>query len=316
MTEPTTSLPADHGARTPRRAVAIASLLGATLFWAGHYVVGASAVASIDPLSLVVLRWAIALVPLLAIAQLVERPRWRQVLAAWPWLLVLSLLGMLGYSLLLYAALERTDPLSASLVNAFNPALITLAAALFLRERLTPAKVTGVAVALVGVLVVLSGGDLATLLDAGPGAGERFMIGAIVAWTGYTIVGRRAPALPPMTATAVQAAMTLAVVTPISLVHGITLPSSPETVAALLYIAIFPSMLSYLLWNQALSILPAGSAGVFLNLITVFTVVLSVLAGHRATAAQLIGGLIVIGGVVIANISALRGRTAGTQRTG
>src|SRR5690349_15986892 len=91
-----------------RRTIAVLSLLGATLFWAGNYVIGASAVQSIDPSSLVLLRWAIAVVPLLVIAQLVERPCWRSVLAAWPWLIALGVFGLLGYNLLLYFALEHT----------------------------------------------------------------------------------------------------------------------------------------------------------------------------------------------------------------
>lgn len=163
--------------------VAVLSLLGATLFWAGNYVVGAGAVQSIEPLSLVLLRWAIALVPLLVMARLVERPDWRSVLAAWPWLLALSVCGLLGYNLLLYVALQHTDAFNASLINAFNPALITLAAAVFLRERLTPLSVAGVLLALAGVLIVISGGDAGRLLSAGFGTGEVLMVGAVVVWT-------------------------------------------------------------------------------------------------------------------------------------
>ncbi|MFJ8855947.1 DMT family transporter [Streptomyces sp. NPDC102437] len=290
--------------------VAIASLLGATLFWAGNYIIGMTAVESVDPLSLVLLRWSVAVVPLLVTAQVVESPRWRQVLAAWPWLIALSAFGLLGYNFLLYAALEHTDAFNASLINAFNPALITLAAAVFLRERLTPTAAGGVLIALAGVLIVLSGGNPATLLDTGFGTGELLMIGAIAAWTAYTITGRLAPLLPPITATAVQAAVTVAVLAPISAITGgPTLPGTPGAVASLLFIAVFPSVLSYLLWNHALSVIPASSAGVFLNLITVFTAAFTILAGHSFTAAQVAGGLIVIVGVVLTNARGLRGRS-------
>lgn len=83
--------------------------------------VGAGAVRSIDPLSLVLLRWVIAVVPLLVIAQIVERPCWRAILTAWLWLIALGMLGLLGYNLLLYFALEHTNAFNASLINAFNP---------------------------------------------------------------------------------------------------------------------------------------------------------------------------------------------------
>ncbi|KIC66301.1 DMT family transporter [Pseudarthrobacter phenanthrenivorans] len=294
--------------------VALLSLLGATLFWAGNYVVGAAAVQSIDPLSLVVLRWALALGPLLVIAHLVERPRWRSVLAAWPWLLALSLCGLLGYNLLLYFALEHTGPFNASLINAFNPALISLAAAVFLRERLAPLSVAGIVAALAGVLVVISGGDVGRLLTAGFGTGELLMTGAIVAWTAYTVTGRLAPKVPPVTATAVQAAVAVAVLAPVRLATGgLALPATSSGLASLLFIAIFPSVLSYLLWNRALAVLPAGGAGVFLNLITVFTAVLTVVAGQVPTTAQLVGGAIVIGGVVATNAPAIAGQRRKAQ---
>ncbi|TQJ40608.1 threonine/homoserine efflux transporter RhtA [Arthrobacter sp. SLBN-112] len=292
--------------------VALLSLLGATLFWAGNYVVGAGAVQSIEPLSLVFLRWAIALVPLLVIAQLVERPNWRSVLAAWPWLVALSVCGLLGYNLLLYVALEHTDAFNASLINSFNPALITLAAAVFLRERLTWLSVAGVLLALAGVLIVISGGDAGRLLTAGFGTGEVLMVGAVVVWTAYTVIGRRAPKIPPVTATAVQAAVAVALLAPVRLATGgLALPSTGNSWASLLFIAVFPSVLSYLLWNRALTVLPASGAGVFLNLITVFTAILTILAGRVHTTAQLVGGAIVIGGVVIANARNFRRQKAG-----
>ncbi|MFC8521242.1 DMT family transporter [Pseudarthrobacter sp. NPDC057230] len=299
--------PSSPRAQGRKRMVAVLSLLGATLFWAGNYVVGAGAVQSIEPLSLVLLRWAIALVPLLVMARLVERPDWRSVLAAWPWLLALSVCGLLGYNLLLYVALQHTDAFNASLINAFNPALITLAAAVFLRERLTPLSVAGVLLALAGVLIVISGGDAGRLLSAGFGTGEVLMVGAVVVWTAYTVIGRLAPKIPPITATAVQAAGAVALLAPVRfLTGGLALPATGSALASLLFIAVFPSVLSYLLWNRALTVLPAGGAGVFLNLITVFTAVLTILAGHVHTAAQLVGGAIVIGGVVITNAPAFR----------
>jgi drug/metabolite transporter (DMT)-like permease len=298
--------------RTSRRTliVAITSLLGATLFWAGNYIVGAGAVESIDPLSLVLLRWSLAVVPLLAIAQIAERPQWRQVLAAWPWLIALSVFGLLGYNLLLYTALEHTDAFSASLINAFNPALITLAAAAFLRERLTRRAVGGVLIALAGVLLVLSNGDLGKLLQTGFGTGELLMIGAIAAWSAYTITGRLAPPVPPITATAIQAAITIVVLTPFSLAAGgPALPSTQGAIASLAFIALFPSVLSYLLWNRALAVIPAGKAGVFLNLITVFTALFTILAGHPYTLAQIAGGVIVVAGILLTSTGRLRGRS-------
>jgi len=52
---------------------------------------------------------------------------------------------------------------------------------------------------------------------------------------------------------------------------------------------------------------------VFLNLITVFTAVLTMLAGSAHTAAQFVGGAIVVGGVVLTNAPAFRRQQRGRQ---
>lgn len=291
--------------------VAVLSLLGATLFWAGNYVVGEAAVATVDPVSLVFLRWLFAAVPLIVIAQLVERPSWREALRAWPWLLALSATGVVGYTLLLYGALQYTSAFNASLINAFNPALIALAAAVFLRERLTITSVLGVLLALAGVLIVLSRGDLGSLASNGFGLGDLLMIGAILAWTVYTILGRVAPKAPPITSTAVQAVMAAALMAPVTvLTGGPTLPADGAGWWALAYIVVFPSVLSYLLWNRALTVIPPGRAGVFLNLLTVFTAVLTVLTGQAITLPQVVGGLVILAGIAIANAHVFRTRRA------
>ncbi|WP_440708914.1 DMT family transporter [Herbiconiux sp. YIM B11900] len=296
-----------------RTVVAITSLIGATVLWAGNYIVGAAAVVAMDPVSLALLRWLIAVVPLFVIAQLVERPRWRDLLKAWRAILVLAGFGLLGYNLFLYAALEHTDALSASLVNAFNPALISIAAALVLRERLRATGVAGILVALAGVLVVLSGGDPGSLFRGGFGTGELLMLGAILAWTGYTIAGRLVTGIPPIASTACQAVVSIVVLAPVAAFRGgPTLPEGGQVWLALLFIGLFPSVLSYLLWNRALTVIPPARAGVFLNLITVFTAAFTVLAGHPFTVAQLVGGAIVIAGVALANERAFRRPAATT----
>jgi len=285
--------------------VAFVSLVVAFVFFAGNYVV-ADAIPGVDPVSLVILRWAIAFFPLLGIAVILERPRFREVLRHWPWLIALSMLGLLGYNLLLYYSLQYVDALNASLINAFNPALISLAAVFVLREKLTVIGGLGILIALMGGLIVLSGGDPAVLLNTGFGPGDLLMIGAIGAWTAYTIVLRKAPPIPPITSTAIQAAVTVLVLIPFVAIGGLDLPDGGAEWGAVLFIGLLPSVLSYLLWNRALVVIPAARAGVFMNLITVFTALYTVIAGHPYSIAQLTGGAIIIAGVVLANARAFR----------
>jgi drug/metabolite transporter (DMT)-like permease len=290
---------------------AIGALLTATLFWAGNYVVGGAAVSAIPPLDLVALRWGIAVVPLFALAQVVERPDWRHVARSWHQALLPALFGLIAYNYLLYTALKYTDAVNASLINAFNPALIAVAAAIFLRQRMTPTAVTGVIVALVGVLWVLCDGHPTALLSKGFGLGDVFMLGAIVVWTAYTLTGRRGTDIPPITSTALQALVSLIALTPVVLLTGGPhLPATSNATWALLFIGLCPSVISSALWNRALTTIPPARAGVFLNLITVFTVLISVALGKSFTVAEAIGGAVVLGGVAMTNAQAFRGGRA------
>ncbi len=159
----------------------------ANLFWAGNYVFGEMVTREISPISLTFFRWASRSCRSSRIAWLIERPDWREALREWPLHLLQSLLGLTGYTLLLYAALGLTGAVNAAVISAINPATIALAAAIFLHERLDRVQVLGLVVAFVGVTVVLTGGDVAQVLEQGFGVGDLLVIGSVLAWTVYSL---------------------------------------------------------------------------------------------------------------------------------
>jgi drug/metabolite transporter (DMT)-like permease len=288
---------------------AMIALVFATLFWAGNYVVGAIAVQSISPLDLTWLRWVLAAVPLLILAQLVEKPDWRRALRSWRRLAVLAALGVAGYVLLLYTALEYTSALSASLINAANPAVMALLAAVVLRERLGWRVVAGLILGLFGVLLVITNGSLGSVFSMRFNIGDLLMLVAITVWSVYTIVGRKLD-VPPITATAIQATMVAVALAPFAIAGGVTWPAEASVGLSVVFIAVVPSIGAYVLWNLALKQVSPTTAGLYLNLVTVFTVIISVILGAQLTLAQAIGGLVVFAGVALSSLKP-RAKTLG-----
>jgi len=280
---------------------AMIALVFATLFWAGNYVVGAIAVQSISPLDLTWLRWVLAAVPLLILAQLVEKPDWRRALRSWRRLAVLAALGVAGYVLLLYTALEYTSALSASLINAANPAVMALLAAIVLRERLGWRVVAGLILGLFGVLLVITNGSLGSVFSMRFNIGDLLMLVAITVWSVYTIVGRKLD-VPPITATAIQATMVAVALAPFAIAGGVSWPAEASVGLSVVFIAVVPSIGAYVLWNLALKQVSPTTAGLYLNLVTVFTVIISVILGAQLTLAQAIGGLVVFAGVALSSL--------------
>ena len=274
------------------------ALVVATLLWAGNYIVGGIAVQTLSAVELTWLRWLLACIPLLLLAQVVERPDWARVLRHWPRLLLLAALGVGGYNLLLYTALQYTTPQSASLINAANPAVMVVLAAVLLREHIGWRGIAGLLLGLVGVVLIITDGALASVFTRTPNAGDVLMVAAIVVWSLYTIVGRGLP-VPPITATALQGTFVAVLLAPVALLGGVRWPADAAIGWAVIFIAIFPSIGSYVLWNAALKSIPPGRAGLFLNLITVFTVIIAVVLGAQLTTPQLVGGVIVFAGVAL-----------------
>ena len=293
-----TSTPQSPGALHSTTRAYVELVLSA-LFWAGNFFVGKTAVASLPVFSLVFLRWLFALVPLLAAAQIIEHPDWRATLAHWRFIVMQGFLGILVYSLLLYGALLTSTPFSASLINAANPALIALAAHVVLHERLGVQGIGGIALALLGVCIVLTEGDLTGILHTQFTRGDLLMVVASMCWTVYTIAGRKGPKLPAITQVALQTLATVILLALFIPFFGLQLPTSAPLWGSIVFIALFPSFGSYVLWNRALTVVPSSKTGVFLSLVTLFTAIWSVIVGAPITTPQLIGAVCIIGGVIL-----------------
>ncbi|GGL49428.1 DMT family transporter [Sporolactobacillus putidus] len=276
-------------------------LVLANLFWAGNYVFGKYVVAEMTPVQMTFERWMIAVLFLFPLAQWIEKPKWRAVWKEWKILFVLSVLGILGYNILLYEALRFTTSLNAALVNSINPAMIAVLAVWLLKEKLSPLNSFGLIISLLGVLLVLTHGHLLQVFQVHYNNGDLLMLCAITVWSFYTLIGKKMKKVPPIAATAVSATLGLIVLFPFFLVSGFSFRLSPPAAIGILYIALFPSVCSFVFWNSAIREIGASRAGIFLNLLTVFTALLSLLLGNPITLTQIVGGLLVIVGVYMTN---------------
>ena len=271
-------------------------LVLANLFWSGNYVVGHLVAGHVSPHQLTSIRWAVAAPLLIGLAVLIDKPDWRAALREWPMHLLQACIGLIAFCLLSYEALRHTTALNAALVGATNPALIAVVAALVVRQRMRPASIVGLAISLIGVLLVLTDGQLLQVFTTDYNIGGLFMLGAVAVWTAYTVIGRSLKT-PPVASAAVQATMAAVILAPITLIVGGPITLDAAGWWGVVYICIFPSVLSLMLWNISVKKIGADRAGVYLNLMPVFTALIALAMGTPITLVQLIGGALVIAGV-------------------
>ncbi|PGT77355.1 MULTISPECIES: DMT family transporter [Bacillaceae] len=279
-------------------------LVLANLFWAGNYVFGQYLVVEMSPLQMTFFRWLIAVFLLVPLAHYIERPNWKSVWKEWKTLLMLAVLGIISYNFLLYEALQYTTSLNAALVNSINPAVIVLFSVLFLKEKIKFKNMMGLIISLLGVLLVLTKGQLHLIFHNNYNQGDMLMIFAIIVWSIYSIIGRKIKTIPPIASTSVSVIFALLLLLPVIAVNGsdFNFNLSHQAMIGIVYMGVFPSVGSFIFWNISLRHIDASKAGIYLNLITVFTAIISLILGKSISIVQFVGGVLVFIGVYLTNM--------------
>ncbi|QVN21877.1 DMT family transporter [Burkholderia pyrrocinia] len=300
--------PAGIVATRPNAAIYVKLTLVA-LFWGGTFIAGRILAASMSATSAATGRFAIAALLLVALTWKFEgglpKPSGRQIVTTF----ALGATGIFLYNVCFFAALARMPAGRTALFVALNPVATAVLLSVVVRERLSPARWAGIAVALFGALVVISRGEwLRVLTDLGNtfGAGERYMLCAVLSWAAYTVIGRRAlDGLSPLAATTYATLWGLALLVVAHLFGPSTSGGTPLTwqaVVSMIYLGAIGTVVAFVWYSQGIRELGPARAAVFTNLVPVFGVLLSVaLLGEPLSQSMLAGGALVIAGVALTN---------------
>lgn len=283
-------------------------LVLATFFWGTNFVFSRMIIEEIPPFQLSVFRWVIASIVFLPFVWQELKQQKGLLQQHWKILVLLALTGIAGFNTLLYIALQFTTSINASLVNSSAPLLIVLLSVIFLKERLVKIQYAGVFVSFFGVFVIITGGSLETLKTLTFNPGDLVVIAAVLVWAIYSVLMKKFGVVLPKKSTFILT-IYLGIISllPFALwertYHSVSLSSlSVEMVLAVVYLGIFPSIVSFLCWNEGVMQVGPGKASNYLHLIVLFTTILAILfGGERLMLTQLIGGAFILSGVILAS---------------
>ncbi len=240
------------------------------LFWAGNTVLGRAVSTDIPPIALSFWRWTLALLILLPFAWRRLRGAVPLLRAHWPILVVLSVLGVTNFNSLLYVGLTATSATNALLLGSATPLMILALSRLLFGQHIGLHQGVGMALSLAGVLLILVEGDPARLAALLPNAGDLWVLAAGLDWALYSVLLRRRPAgldaLTFLTVTVLIGTIPLAALYAWDLWQGHRFAVDLPNLAALGYVAIFPSVLAYIIWNRAVGELGANRIGQYMHL--------------------------------------------------
>lgn len=270
-------------------------------FWGANFVLAGPILADLPPLWAAAVRFLLGATLMFVVAG-VRREELLGLLRRHAAVyLLLGTVGITGFNLLFFYALQSTSANNAALIMTINPLLTALLAAAFLGEKPTNRHLLALPVALFGVLVVISHGEPARLAALSFSHGDLLALAATLSWALYNVLIRRyMPQAAPVANTswimAAGAALLLAVALGSnSHVHALDIKAS----AAMAVMVIGGTVLAYLFWGIGIARLGAARASIFLNLVPVFAMLIGAFLGTLPSAAQLAGGLLVLGGVTI-----------------
>ncbi|NLC70102.1 MAG: DMT family transporter [Desulfuromonadaceae bacterium] len=273
------------------------SLVLAMLLWASSFIALKLAFQFYHPMWVIFGRMAVASLVFLFWLPLFRTIRFRR--QDLPILAGMALCEPCLYFLLEAKALENTSASQAGLITTLMPLMVAVGAALVFKERLTKRALAGFVVAIAGA-GLLSVGGVATASAPNPLLGNLCEFLAMICATGYTLLLKRLSSYySPFFLTAFQAFVGSFFFFPFLFLPGTVAPAgfSPVSAFAVVYLGVFVTLGAYGLFNYAVSLIPAGQAAAFVNLIPVLTLLLAwlILGEHLTLIQYLAGGLVFCG---------------------
>jgi drug/metabolite transporter (DMT)-like permease len=270
------------------------------VFWSANYSLGKVAMREIPPLLAGCLRISMAAAFILPIYAWSNRnSTWGN--RDWPTLILLGGCGVTLNQVFFMLGLSRTSVAHSALIISMTPIFVLLIAAAIKQERITARKAAGMAIALGGVMV----------LNALPASGSGpSVLGDFLVFLGgltfavFTVFSKRVSAryssVTMNTFAYVSGAMMLA---PLTLWQARGFGFARVSAAAWLslsFMALFPSVICYLIYYEALRFIPASRVAAFSYVQPALATVMAVIAlGERVTWPLMAGGAVIFSGVYL-----------------
>lgn len=250
----------------------------AALGWGGNTIAARLAVNELSPMFLVSARWLI-------VASIVLTLYHRQILKTlydlrrrWLWLVLMGF-GLSGFNIMFYLAAYSTSAINLGLIQSTIPAVIMAMGLIVLRTPVTLLQLTGLFVAMSGAMVVISKGSLAVIISLTFNHGDLIMIIGCCCYAGYTLGLTRRPPLDSIVMMGILAIFALIASLPFTMaeiIMGGFVFTGGESWLILLYVAIVPSFLSQVWFMIGVDKIGSSKAGMFTNLVPVFSALLGV----------------------------------------
>lgn len=278
------------------------------LFFSTNIVFGREAVNAVEPWTLAFIRWFSCALILMPFAAPSIRQHREVLTEHWKRLMLMGFLGMWICGALVYLALKYTTATNGTLIYTSSPVLIIFLEWAFRGRNVGRREFAGIAVALLGVMIIIFRGDINVLLSLNFNMGDMIFVATAISWSIYSVLLKSPsfdgiPTLVLFTTIALMGAITLAPFTIIEIVYQDAFPSTIASWTNISGIVVFSSLIAFTAFQYGVKTAGASQTGIFMYLLPVYGVGLAVFyLGETFHLYHLAGIFTVSGGVILATI--------------
>lgn len=275
------------------------------LFWAINATLARGYVGEIPPIAMNTFRWLGAFVLLTPFALPNLLKNWSLIRFKFLPLFGLAILAISLYNSLLYISANFTSTINITLINTLIPVFTSLIAWKLLNNRPKIMQIIGLLLSMLGVLLILTQGNINTLLTLAFSQGDLIMLAAVACWALFTVLLKKLDIkLSPITLLYTLIVLGLPALTLAYLLelyfYRFYIPSLSEF-GLFAYLWIFPSLLAYVFWTNGVHRLGAQAASLSINLMPLFGAVLAItFLGESIYWFHIVGAICSLLGMVLA----------------
>ena len=284
----------------------ILEALFAVVVWGASFIATKIAVGQISPIAVVWLRFAMG-IPILFVAVIVRKQFAFPKGSEWAYFTLLGFLGISFHQWLQSNGLQTAQATTTAWIVSTSPAFIAILGWMILKEKLNLLQSIGIVLAMVGVLAVVSKGDLATIAVGKFGTyGDFLILISSVNWAVFSILSRRGLKNHPSTRMTFWVMTIGWLITTMAFLANKSYTEIPQLDArgwtAIIYLGIFTTGLAYIAWFDALSQLSAAQTGAFLFVEPLTSmVVAAIVLSEQITLISVLGGAVILFGIWLVN---------------
>ena len=247
--------------------------IAATIIWSGNFIVARGLIDTIPPVSLAYWRWLVAVIALtpLAIKPLITD--WPIIKSNILYICITSILGVSLFNTLIYIASHTTTAINLSLIAITFPVFIILLSRILYHELLSVNKGLGVFLVTLGIVALITKGDVSVLKSIDFAKGDLWMLLAAITFAVYSLMLKKKPKqLGTRSFQLMTFSVGLLFLTPFYIWEATTTDFEIQAISnttfySILYLGLFASLASYILWGKAVeNVGPTKSSMIYYSL--------------------------------------------------